>query len=216
MSFQAYDWDPLTIDCRLPLGTQTIIFWTEEKAEFELNIRYDKRAYIDLEIGRNFLCLCNIFKEEILESYINNTFLGTFKSQTPKVITIHKTYHCNHAIILVAQNVHLTLSLECLSKISLLRNGIAATDNLTLKRFPIPIRKLFENNYSHYGEIESLVFTTNPDRTHTYGPINVGRYEWARFKTCSSNCYQLNTIRKPFRLNFDNLSRIRKLSLVSQ
>jgi hypothetical protein len=204
MEFRAFDWDPNTVDFPIPWGTQQILIYTTLKASLTLHIKFDKRALIDLEAGLNFLCLCNLNKDNRCFEYTENTFLGTLISRTPSKIIQYGTHTPSNRILLVAENLTFKPTLEYLSKLSILRSGFLELIQTKLRKFPVPVRKILENCYSHKGEVEILIFNRSAETQLLPRPKDFGKYEWVKIPICASDLHHLGPIDKKFDFSYAN------------
>jgi hypothetical protein len=204
MEFRAFDWDPNTVDFPVPWGTQQILIYTPSKASLTLHIKFDKRALIDLEIGLNFICLCNLYKDNRCIEYTENTFLSTLISKKPTKIIQYGTHTPSNRILLVAESLTFKPTLEYLSILSILRTELPELIQFKTKNFPVPVRKILENCYSHKGEVEILIFNRSAETKLCPKPKDFGKYEWVKIPICVSDLHHLGPIIKNFDFSYAN------------
>jgi hypothetical protein len=159
---------------------------------------------IDLEAGLNFLCLCNLYKDNRCFEYTENTFLGTLISRTLSKIIQYGTHTPSNRILLVAENLTFKPTLEYLSKLSILRSEFLELIQSKLEKFPVPVRKILENCYSHKGEVEILIFNRSAETQLLPRPKDFGKYEWGKIPICTSDLHHLGPIIKKFDFSYAN------------
>jgi hypothetical protein len=143
MEFFAYSGEPNRIDLPIPWGTQKILLHTEFASTLILHVKYERKIIVDIEQGVNFLCFCNIFDDNRLNDYTENTFLVTYQSSVPSKIILLETQSPSNTTILIVQNLKFNHTLEYLAKVSLLRTGLMAINKSNASIYPVPVRQFY-------------------------------------------------------------------------
>jgi hypothetical protein len=209
MEFSAYSGEPNRIDLPIPWGTQKILLHTEFASTLILHIKYERKIIVDVEEGVNFLCFCNIFDDNRLNDYTENTFLITYQSSVPSKIILLETHSPSNTAILIVQALKFKHTLEYLAKVSLLRTGMMAINKSNISVYPVPVRQFYSKSFTHKGELEILVFEIEINTTTVPGPKHVGNYKWVKIEACVKNCHHPDSVLKRFTYDHSNQMEIR-------
>ena len=124
--------------------------------------------------------------------------------QKPTKIIQYGTHTPSNRILLVAESLTFKPTLEYLSILSILRTELPELIQFKPKTFPVPVRKILENCYSHKGEVEILIFNRSAETKLCPKPKDFGKYEWVKIPICVSDLHHLGPIIKNFDFSYAN------------
>ena len=176
----------------LPTHIRTILVYSTHPTILTISLKRAVNIQVLAKPGLNIICLCNLFSTPInISRYTSNNML-LFCRNSQSVLQIYNTHVPSNTLVIVISYKGDFNNLQCQALTSILRIGKLFISRTQLRKFPVPIRRLYWGTHVYKGFIRKLIITKIKRHRlkhvmdeRLWEPVNV---KWVEVRNCIKNC----------------------------